>query len=315
MPLKIGVVMDPIARIHFKKDTTLAFLLEAQKRHHSLSYFEQKDLFVLDGLAYGMARKLQVYNQPEHYYTLSDESVIKLQELDIILMRKDPPFDMQYIYTTYILELAEKQGVIVVNKPQGLRDANEKLFAQWFPQCMPKTLVSNVAHRIKEFISEHKDVVLKPLHAMGGGSIFRVVESDVNTNVIIETLSENGSQFIMVQKFIPEITTGDKRILLINGEPIPFALARIPKKGEIRGNLAAGGTGIGVELTEHDYWICQQVGPILKQKGLLFVGLDVIGEYLTEINVTSPTCVRELEAIYAINISGQFLDCLEKLVA
>lgn len=308
--------MDPIANIKFNKDTTLAFLLEAQRRSYTLFYFEIRDLYLSQGKAYGNARELQVFDQEDHYFELGTASELELAELDILLMRKDPPFDMEYIYTTYILEIAERNGdVMVVNKPQALRDANEKIFAQWFAECMPKTLVTSDASQIKRFIQEEKDVVLKPLHSMGGGSIFRVHKEDVNTNVIIETLTANGQQFIMAQAFIPEIRSGDKRILLINGEPIPYALARIPQQGEIRGNLAAGGTGVGIELTDHDYWICQQIGPTLKQKGLIFVGLDVIGNYLTEINVTSPTCLRELENIFKINIRGQFLDCLEQLKA
>lgn len=308
MANKLAVVMDPIAKIHYKKDTTLALLLEAQSRDWQLFYLEQKDLFVREGEAFGQTAPLQVFEDPNRWFELGNTTTLPLVEFDFILMRKDPPFDMEYIYTTYILEFAKAKGVKVVNDPQGLRDANEKLFAQWFPHCMPPTIVTKEASLLKAFIKEYKDVVLKPLHSMGGGSIFRLEANDSNISVVIEVLTDNGTKHIMGQRFIPEISKGDKRIFIINGKPVPYALARLPAKGEIRGNLAAGGTAQGVKLTKRDLWISEQVGEILKQKGLLFVGIDVIGDYLTEINVTSPTCVRELQSFYDINVSRMFFD-------
>jgi glutathione synthase len=313
MAVKLAVVMDPISQIHYQKDTTLAILLEVQRRGWSLSYLEQADLFIRDGVAFGRARQLKVFADANHWFEFQSEQTEELHHFDVILMRKDPPFDMEYIYTTYILEIAEAKGAMIINKPQSLRDANEKLFAQWFPECMPKTLVSRQPDSLRQFITEHKDVVLKPLHTMGGGSIFRLSFTDNNVNVVIEMLTQNGTHYIMAQQFIPAITqSGDKRIFLIAGKPIPYALARLPAKGEIRGNLAAGGKGVGVELTKRDYQICEQVGATLRNKGLLFVGIDVIGDYLTEINVTSPTCVLELQKFYDINISAVFVDCIER---
>lgn len=308
MSVKLGVLMDPITSINPPKDTTFAIMLEAQRRGWEVSVFEQKDLFLLNGKVSARSDQVKLYDNSEHWFDVVDEKVQEATFFDIILMRKDPPFNTEYIYTTYLLELAEKSGVKVFNKPQSLRDANEKLFTAWFPRCMPPTLVSRNAEQIRSFIDDNKVVVLKPLHGMGGGSIYRLNHDDVNTNVVIETLTQMETAYIMAQKFIPEISQGDKRIIMINGEPVPYALARIPKKGEIRGNLAAGGTGVGVELSERDRWICSQVGPTLREKKLLLVGLDVIGDYLTEINVTSPTCVREIEKIYGINICASFLD-------
>lgn len=314
-PLKLGVVMDPIQLIHVKKDSTLAMLLEAQKRNYILYYMEQKDLFVKDGAVFGNMRQLKVHDDSRHWFDFMSSETQALPHLDVILMRKDPPFDVEYIYTTYLLELAEAKGVLVANKPQSLRDANEKFFTTWFSQCTPELLITRDATLLHEFIRQYCDVVLKPLHGMGGGSIFKLTAGDPNINVVIEMLTRDGQSYIMAQRFIPQITEGDKRILLIDGEPIPFALARIPKAGEIRGNLAAGGTGKGVPLTKKDYWICEQLGPTLREKGLMFVGIDVIGEYLTEINVTSPTCIRELESLFDINICGKLFDCIEaKLV-
>lgn len=310
MTVNLGVVMDPIAQIKPAKDTTLALLLAAQKRGWVLHYFEQRDLWLQDGKVWGFAKIIKVYDDAQQWYEVIDEHIGQISELDLMLMRKDPPFDIEYIYTTYLLELAEAAGLKVVNKPQSLRDANEKLFTAWFPQCCPPTLVSRDAARLKQFIAEHETAVLKPLHGMGGGEIFKLQHQDPNISVVIEMLTRDGTAFIMAQQFIPEIAQGDKRIIMINGEPIPYALARIPAEGEIRGNLAAGGRGVGVELSERDRWICREVGPALKQKGLMLVGLDVIGDYLTEINVTSPTCVRELEAQYQIDIAGQLLDAI-----
>jgi len=309
---KLGVVMDPIGSINVKKDSTLAMLVEAQKRGWPLYYMEQADLFLKDGDAYAQTRELSVSYDPNSWYELGDPVEMPLTELDTILMRKDPPFDTEYIYTTYILEQAEATGVLIVNRCQSLRDANEKMYTAWFPQCNPPTLVTRKESRIRAFIKEQQDIVVKPLWGMGGAMIFRLRHDDPNIGVAIETLTEHGSRYAMAQRFIPEISQGDKRILLIDGEPIPYALARIPMKGETRGNLAAGGKGVGVELSEHDLWICQQVAPTLREKGLLFVGLDVIGDYLTEINVTSPTCIRELDNIYDINISSKLMDAISK---
>jgi glutathione synthase len=313
MTLKLGVVMDPIAGMQIKKNTTFAILLEAQRRGWEIYYMEPGDLFLHQGKVSARMRRLTVQDDPAHWFDFKTEQVQALHQLDVILMRKDPPFDMQYIYVTYLLELAENQGVLVVNKPSSLRDANEKLFTAWFPQCCPETLVTSNGERLREFINEQQDVILKPLDGMGGVSIFRVTQGDLNTSVIIETLTQFNRRAIMAQRFIPEISQGDKRILLVNGEPIPYALARIPAAGELRGNLAAGGKGMGIPLSKRDYWICEQVGQTLREKGLMFVGLDVIGDYLTEINVTSPTCARELDAQYGLNISGQLLDCVFEL--
>ena len=311
MTIKLGVIMDSIGAINFKKDSTLAMLLAAQKRGWTLLYMEQTDLYAANGEASGLIRPLQVRNDANDWFTLGEATPISLAELDVILMRKDPPFDMDYIFTTYLLELAETAGVLVVNKPQSLRDANEKLYTAWFPQCTPPTLVTSQAELIRAFLAEHGDIILKPLDTMGGASIFRVRHNDLNTGVIIETLTRHGQRKIMAQRFIPEIRDGDKRILLIDGKPVPYALARIPAEGETRANLAVGGRGLGVALTERDYWICEQVAPTLKAKGLLFVGLDVIGNYLTEINVTSPTCIRELDELYDLDIGSQLMASIE----
>lgn len=312
MTIKLGVIMDPIGSINFKKDSTLAMLLEAQQRGYELFYMEQTDLFLQDQNVYAQMTELSVANNPDKWFELKTQQARKLSELDIILMRKDPPFDMNYIFTTYLLELAEAQGTLIVNKPQSLRDANEKLYTAWFPQCTVATLVSSQSEQLRGFIDEHKDVILKPLDSMGGSSIFHVKQHDANTNVIIETLTVNNTKPVMAQRFIPEITQGDKRILLIDGEPVPYALARIPSATDHRANLATGGTGKGIALSERDYWICEQVAPTLKSKGLIFVGIDVIGDYLTEINVTSPTCIRELDKQFNINISATLMDGIEQ---
>ena len=308
MSLKIGIVMDPIGTINFKKDSSLAMLLEAQSRGWQLFYMEQSDLYIAHDVARAKVKALKVFNDANRWHELSEAEDLALDSLDAILMRKDPPFDMNYIYSTYILEKAEEKGTIIINKAQSLRDANEKLFTNNFAQCMPPTLVTSKAEHIKTFYQEHKDIILKPLDGMGGASVFRIKQGDSNLSVVIETLTEHGTKLTMVQRFIPEITEGDKRILLINGEAVPYALARIPAKGETRANLAAGGEGVGVELTERDHWICEQVSPLLKTKGLIFVGIDVIGDYLTEVNVTSPTCIRELDKQYNINISALLMD-------
>ena len=306
--------MDPIGSINYKKDSSLAMLFEAQRRDYQLYYFEQNDLYLDGEAARASARKLTVKQDSNYWFELGDAQDMALADLDVILMRKDPPFNMDYIYTTYILELAEKSGVLVVNRAASLRNANEKIFALQFPQCIPPTLVTCQASKIKNFVNEHETVILKPLDGMGGSSIFRTQKDDQNINVIIETLTQHGKRLIMAQRFIPEITYGDKRILMIDGVPVPYALARIPQKGDIRANLATGGRGEGVPLSEHDQWICEQVGPRLREEGLLFVGLDVIGDYLTEVNVTSPTCIRELDTQFNLNISAILMDRIEERI-
>ncbi len=314
MNVKLGVVMDPIESINPKKDSTLAMLLAAQARGWQLFYMKQKDLLLRDGKVFANMRPLTVRNDLHDWHTLDEPQLTPLAELDVVLMRKDPPFDMQYIHTTYLLELAEAAGVLMINKPQSLRDANEKLYTAWFPQCTPATLVCRDMAQLRKFLQEQGDIIVKPLEGMGGTSIFRLTLQDPNISVVLETLTNTGKQYIMAQRYIPEISAGDKRILLIDGKPIPYALARIPAAGETRGNLAAGGRGEGIPLSKRDYWICEQVGPTLKKKGLVFVGLDVIGDYLTEINVTSPTCIRELDTQFDLDIAGELMECIaEKL--
>jgi len=310
MTVRLAVVMDPIKSINFKKDTTLAMLLAAQKREWELWYIEQADLYLDNGVAMAIMRPITVRYDPSDYYTLGEPVRRELASMHAVLMRKDPPFDNEFIYSTYILERAEQQGTLIANKPQSLRDFNEKVFSTQFPQCTPPVLVSRRKELLREFHQQHGDVIFKPLDGMGGSSIFRLTENDPNVSVIIETLTKHGALQIMAQKFIPEISKGDKRILMVDGQHVGYALARIPALNETRGNLAAGGTAKGVELSERDRWICNQVGPTLKAKGLLFVGLDVIGDYLTEINVTSPTCVRELDAAYNLDIAGDLMDCI-----
>lgn len=312
MTAKLGIIMDPIQGINIKKDTSFAMLLEAQRRDYQVFYLEMGDLHLHNGKAYGSAKPLKVKEDPNDWFEFGQETMIELAQLDVILMRKDPPFDTEFIYATYLLEQAEAKGTLVVNKPQSLRDANEKLFTAWFPQCTPKTLVTRSSSQIREFLSQEGDIILKPLDGMGGASIFRVRKGDPNVGVIIETLTKHGSEFAMAQAFIPEIVDGDKRIIMINGEPVPYCLARIPAKGETRGNLAAGGHGEARNISDADRWIANQVGQTLRDKGLLFVGLDVIGDKLTEINVTSPTCVREIEAAFDIDIMGRLFDVIEE---
>ena len=304
--------MDPISGINIKKDSSFAMLLAAQTRGWDIQYMELHDIYINDDIPMANMQSLQVDDNPEQWFTLSNDRPEELASLDIILMRKDPPFDLEYIYSTYILEHAERLGTLIVNNPTALRNVNEKFFITHFAHCIAPTQVSRNINILLGFINQHQNIILKPLDGMGGHSIFRVNASDPNAKVILETMTNYGNCYVMAQKLIPEISAGDKRILLINGEPIPYALARIPAEGEIRGNLARGGTGKGVELTDRDRWICQQVGPCLRDMGLYFVGLDVIGDYLTEINVTSPTCIRELDSLYNIDISGQLMDVLEK---
>lgn len=314
MPIKLGMVMDPIDHINIKKDTSFAMLLEAQARGWELHYMELGDLYLRNGKAYAKTRLLSVERNDQSWFRFLSEQTMELAALDAILMRKDPPFDQEYLYATYLLEQAEQDGCYVVNKPQSLRDANEKLFTAWFPQCCTETLVTKNSSQIKAFLSELGDIILKPLDGMGGASIFRIREQDPNLNVILETMTQHNTRTIMAQKYLPEIKDGDKRILMVNGEPVPYCLARIPAQGESRGNLAAGGTGVGKPLSEKDRWLAEQVGPTLKAKGLVFVGLDVIGESLTEINVTSPTCVQELDKQFGLNISSQLMDHIEETI-
>jgi glutathione synthase len=312
MAVKLGVVMDPIANINYKKDTTLAMLWAAQDRGWQLFYMEQSDLYLDQGVARARMAQLSVFRDPDRWFQLEAAQELDLAELDVILMRKDPPFDNEYIYSTYILEDAERRGSLVVNRCQSLRDCNEKVFATQFPQCCPPVIVSADMQRLKRFHEEHSDAIFKPLDGMGGDAIFRVKPGDPNVSVILEVLTNHGSQTIMAQKFIPQISDGDKRILVINGEPVPYSLARVPLVGETRGNLAAGGTGRAQPLTDRDREIAGLIGPVLREKGLLFVGLDIIGDYLTEINVTSPTCIREIDAAYDLDIGGQLMDCIRE---
>jgi glutathione synthase len=313
--LTLAVLMDPIESINIKKDSTFAMLLEAQTRQWALYYLEQPDLYAQDGRAYGRMRGLIVRDDPADWYKLTSGEDRPLACVDAILMRKDPPFDMEYIYSTYLLERATAEGVLVINQPDSLRDANEKFYTAWFPQCCAPTLVTRRRERLKRFLEAQQDIVVKPLDGMGGESVFRIRLGDPNTNVILETLTRRDRRTAIAQRFIPDYAKGDKRILLIDGMPVPYALARIPAPGETRANLATGGTGKGVDLNERDRWICAEVGPVLREKGLLFVGLDVIGDYLTEINVTSPTCIRELDSLYGLNISAQLMDVIEARVA
>ncbi len=312
MAIKLGVVMDPISGINYKKDTTMAMLWAAQDRGWELFYMEQTHAYLEQGVARARMAPLQVFRNQDHWFSLDRAEDRDLGELDVILMRKDPPFDNEYIYSTYILEAAERDGSLVVNRCQSLRDCNEKVFATQFPQCCPPVLVSADMQRLKAFHQQHEDTIYKPLDGMGGSAIFRVKPDDANISVILEMLTRSGCETIMAQKFIPQIEKGDKRILMINGEPVPYCLARIPLAGETRANLAAGGAGQPQPLSERDQWIAAQVGPSLREKGLLFVGLDVIGDYLTEINVTSPTCIREIDTGYDLDIGGQLMDCISE---
>jgi glutathione synthase len=311
--IRLAVVMDPIAAIKYAKDSTLAMLLAAQARGHELLYLEQRDLWLRDGQALGRISPLTVRADPASWFTLGEPRVEPLGNVDVILMRKDPPFDTEYIYTTYILERAQDQGACVVNRPQGLRDMNEKVFTAWFPQCCSPTLITRNMPDMEAFLREHGKVVCKPLDGMGGRSIFVVERNDKNMNVIFETLTDYGTRFAIVQRYIPDIVqTGDSRILLIDGEPVPFALARIPSATDNRGNLAAGATGVGRPLNDRDRWLCAQIGPVLAARGMLFVGLDVIGGYVTEINVTSPTGIRELDKQFSLDIGNLLIQAIER---
>ncbi len=311
--IKLAVIMDPIESIKIHKDSTFAMLLEAQRRRWHIHYVIPGSLFIVEGQVYCQASSLSVQDDAEGWFQLDNCKDVALSEFHIILMRKDPPFDMEYIYTTYALELAKQQGVCIVNDPTSLRNMNEKFIITHFPQCCAPTLITRDLSRINAFIDQQVDVVVKPLEGMGGQSIFRITLNDVNKNTILEQVSNHGKSTIMVQKFIPEISDGDKRILIVNGEPIPYALARIPKEGELRGNLAAGGSAKGVPLSAKDRWICTEIKESLVQNGILFAGIDVIGSHLTEINITSPTCIRELDSLYELNICETLFDGIEQL--
>lgn len=306
--ISIGFIIDPIESINTKKDSSFAMMLEAQRRGWAIYYMQQGDLYVENGVVLADMQQLHVVDQVSDYYRLENMLTQPLHQLDVVLMRKDPPFDMEYIYSTYLLELAAKQGLLVVNRADSIRSANEKLFAAEFPEYCPETLVSRNMQRIKAFLKALDHIVVKPLDGMGGAMIFQIKQGDPNTNVILEAITEHGKRTIMAQRFLPEYKQGDKRILIINGKPFPHGLARIPAEGEGRANLAAGGEGVGVDLTKREHEICEALAPRLKAMGLMFVGLDVIGDYITEINVTSPTCIRELDRIYLANIAGLLMD-------
>jgi glutathione synthase len=316
----IAFVMDPLSSLSLKKDSTLAMIRAAQRRGWAVTYLEQPDLMWANNRALGIGRTLELSDAfvaeldpskaGDDWYRLGPEQTCDLGDFDVIMMRKDPPFDMEFIYSTYLLERAEEQGALVVNRPQSLRDCNEKFFATAFADCGPELIVSRRMDQLRAFYDQHKNVVFKQLDGMGGKSVFRVLEGDANLGVIIETLTEGETQQIMGQVYLPEIADGDKRILLVDGEPVPYALARIPKTGEARANLAAGGTGEGRPLTDRDRWIAKQVGPQLRARGLTFVGIDVIGDYLTEVNVTCPTCIRELDAQFSLDIGAMLLDSI-----
>jgi len=313
--LRVGMIMDPIDSITPKKDSSLAMLLECERRGAEIHYLLQSDLKLVADKAFGSSKIVHVRDDNDDWFSFGSSQEIALGDLDLILMRKDPPFDMEYIYTSYILERAEVAGALVVNKPQALRDMNEKAYTAWFPECAPLTLITRSMDEMRAFLKEHGRIVVKPLDGMGGKSIFVVQTGDNNANVIFETLTDYGSRFAMAQVYIPEISAGDKRILLIDGEPIPYALARIPSADDNRGNLVMGAVGKGVALSDRDRWICDQVGPVLKEKGVVFAGIDVIGDYLTEVNVTSPTGIRELDTIYELNIAGTLFDAIERRLA
>lgn len=313
--MKIAVVADPLDSFKIYKDTTFAIMREAAARGHTLYAMEQEDLLWRGGTVFGNARCIHLTGQKSGWYQADPAETVALKDFDAVLMRKDPPFDMEYVYSTYLLELAESGGARVFNRPRAIRDWNEKLGIARFAPFTPPTLVTRRDHLIREFLSEHRDVILKPLDGMGGTSVFRVRSDDLNVNVIIETVTHYGRKSIMAQRFIPEITEGDKRVLLIAGEPVPYCLARVPRPGETRGNLAAGATGEARALTARDREIGEALGPALYREGLLLVGLDVIGDYLTEVNVTSPTCFQEITEQTGFNVAGVMLDALEAALA
>ena len=312
MSKKIAVLMDPIENINVKKDTSLAMMLAAQKRGWSLYYLRRQDLFMRDGKPAARMQSVKVYDDAQHWYDAEPVSEMFLEQLDCILMRLDPPFNMDYVYAAYYLQRASDAGTLVLNNPAALRDINEKMFTAWFPQCCPPTLITSLNDKLREFHQEHGDIIVKPLDGMGGASIFRLKPDDPNISVVLETMTRFGERQIMAQRYIPEITEGDKRILVVDGVPVPHALARMPAAGETRGNLAAGGTGVAVPLSDRDRQIAETIGPTLGEKGVLFAGIDVIGDWVTEINVTSPTCARELDEQCNLDIGSQFMDAIEK---
>jgi len=311
--VRLAIVMDPIESIKPAKDSTLAMMLAAQKRGWELLYLEQRDLWLIDGVPWGRVRPIQVRDDLNNWATLGAIRIERLGDMDAILMRKDPPFDMEYIYTTYILDRAQDAGALVVNRPQGLRDMNEKVFTAWFPQCCAPTLITRDMGDMHAFLHQHKHIVCKPLFGMGGKSIFVIAEGDKNANVIFENMTDYGTRFAIVQKYLPDIvTTGDSRVLVIDGEPVPYALARIPSPTDNRGNLAAGAKGVGRPLNDRDRWLVSQIGPALRERGMIFVGLDVIGGFVTEINVTSPTGIRELDKQFHIDVGGMLMDAIAR---
>jgi glutathione synthase len=312
MNLEIGIVMDPIGSINIKKDSTFAMMLAAQRRGWRLWYMELADLALTPQHCVARMRRVEVEDNASQWYRSGATETRPLASLPAILMRKDPPFDMEYIYATYLLEQAHEAGTLVVNDPRTLRDANEKVFTARFPKYCPPLLVTRSAADIADFLAQHRDMVVKPLGGMGGMSVFRVRAGDQNLNVIIETLTEHGRRYCMAQRYIPEIVDGDKRILLIDGQPVPYALARIPAPGENRGNLAAGASAQGRPLSERDRAIAGEVGAELRRRGVLFAGIDVIGDYLTEVNITSPTCIRELDALYGLDIANDLIAIIEE---
>ena len=325
---RVAFVMDPLESLSLKKDSTLAMIRTAQARGWEIAYLQQGDLLYRDNQVQAFCRSLSLVapfansldpadaaalaRDGRAWHKLGESLLVPADSFDAILMRKDPPFDMEYVYATYLLERAEQAGVLVVNRPRSLRDCNEKFFATQFPECCPPLVVSRREDVLRDFQRTHGNVVFKRLDGMGGASVFRVMDGDPNLGVILETLTRGGREQIMGQLYLPEIADGDKRILLIDGEPVPYALARVPMAGEARGNLAVGGKGVGRELTERDRWIAAELGPELKRRGLMLTGIDVIGDFLTEVNVTCPTCIRELDEQFSLDIAGALLDALER---
>ena len=315
MTYSVGFVMDPISSVKPHKDTSFAMMLEAQKRGATIFYMEQADMYLDTGKAMASVRKVTVRDQATDFYDLSPRETMALSDINVLMMRKDPPFDSEFLYATQMLSLAEAEGALVVNNPQALRDYNEKLFTSWFPELIPATRVTRSAQLVRDFHAQYEDIICKPLDGMGGASIFRVKPDGNNLGVIIETLTKNGSQQMMVQEYLPAIKEGDKRVLIVDGEVIPYCLARLPTKGETRGNLAAGGTGRPQAISESDRALAEAIAPVLKENRIMFVGLDVIGDRITEINITSPTCVREIEAHFDISIMGKLFDAIESKLA
>jgi glutathione synthase len=309
--MRIAFLIDPPESFKIYKDSTYAMMREAAGRGHELHILQQEELAWSSGKVSAATQRLHLTGDTGVWFRLDAAQTTALKDFDAVLMRKDPPFDMEYVYSTYLLELAQKEGACVFNDPRAIRDCNEKMTIARFPQFTAPTLVTRNAGLIHGFLAEHGDIILKPLDGMGGSSVFRVQGGDPNLNVIIETLTQFGARTIMAQRYIPEITAGDKRVLLIGGKPVPYALARIPKPGETRGNLAAGGTGVARELTANDRLIAETLAPQLSAQGLLLVGLDVIGNFLTEVNVTSPTCFQEITEQTGFNVAGMMIDALE----